>query len=95
MHFKEQEKLINATIGEVGSECGKLERTLWYTRLKWAGRTILEICQKIISFGYVRVREKNVPPSLMTGFDSALRVAASSSSTAISYGALRPGTRFM
>lgn len=39
--------------------------------------------------------ENNVPPSLITGFESALRLAASSSSTATSYGALRPGTRFM
>lgn len=38
---------------------------------------------------------KNVPPSLITGFESALRAAAFSSSTASSYGALRPGTHFM
>ena len=42
-----------------------------------------------------RDKPKDVPPSLMTGFESALRAAAFSSSTAISYGALRPGTHFM
>src|SRR5258708_38245945 len=83
--------------GWLESECGKLERSLRHIRLTWAGWAILEICQKIISLVLraVRVRRRNVPPSLMTGFESALRTAASSSSTAISYGALRPGTRFM
>ena len=52
MHIKEQGKLINAGIGKVGSECGKLERSLWHTRLirtRWA---ILEIYHKAISLGY-------------------------------------------
>jgi hypothetical protein len=37
-------KLINAGIGQVGSECGEFEWTLWHTRLKWARWAILKIC---------------------------------------------------
>lgn len=54
-----------------------------------------ENLSKVISLWYRQITRENVPPSLITGFESALRAAAFSSSTASSYGALRPGTHFM
>ena len=69
------------------SECGELERSLWYTGLIGAWRSVLEVCGKdhqLMLNGVETSHENNVPPSLMTGFARALRAAASSSSRAIS-----------
>jgi hypothetical protein len=54
-----------------------------------------ENLSEVISLWCRQITRENVPPSLITGFESALRAAAFSSSTASSYGALRPGTHFM
>ena len=96
MHTKEQEKNgKNARMGRIRTWKTRAVAPACSVEVGGVGDTgnLSEGYQFGITFA--ADHKKNVPPSLITGFESALRAAASSSSTATSYGALRPGTRFM
>ena len=46
-NMEKEKTMINAMMGQTESECGKLERTLWNTRLVWAWWAVLEFCAKM------------------------------------------------